>query len=55
MTTPGKPVNSTVHLASSVSAYQISGRNFQLVGDNVTTRTLDLFCVTIRVYENVIN
>ncbi|KAM0057018.1 hypothetical protein Hdeb2414_s0005g00153321 [Helianthus debilis subsp. tardiflorus] len=36
--TPGKSLNSTVYLASSVSAYQISGRNFFLVGDTVTTR-----------------
>ncbi|MFS7936351.1 putative photosystem I [Helianthus anomalus] len=26
--TPGKSVNNTAYLASSVSAYQISGRNF---------------------------
>ena len=43
-------MNRTVYLASSVSAYQISGRNFKLVGDNVTTRTLDLLDVTLRVY-----
>ena len=47
-------MNAITYLASSVSAYQISGRNFQLVGDNVTTRTLDLLCVTLCAYVNLI-
>ncbi|KAJ0589059.1 hypothetical protein HanIR_Chr04g0181781 [Helianthus annuus] len=55
--TPGKPANditylALTYLAFSVSAYQISGRNFFLVGDTVTTRNSNLLCASTRVYMN---
>ena len=50
-----KPVNDTTYLASSVSTYQISRRNFFQVGDNVTTRILEPSLVLrVNLYERCV-